>query len=38
MQTTILQASPPILSPTLETREEILETLSAIFIGSKLLP
>ena len=38
MHTTIMQASPPILSPALETREEILQTPSELFIGSTLFP
>ena len=38
MQTKLLQASLLILSPAMEAREEISETLSALFIGSTLLP
>ena len=38
IQTKLLQASPPILSPAMEAREKNLETLSALFIGSTLSP
>ena len=38
LQKILLKASPPIISPALEAREEISETLSALFIGSTLLP
>ena len=38
IQTKLMQASPPILSPAMEARKEILENPSALFIGSMLSP
>ena len=38
LQKILLKALPPIISPALEAREEISETLSALLIGSTMLP